>query len=174
MPLLQYRRPQVGLLFQKADYDALATASKKPLEKQRVTLQTLHRLRAVLNFSVQQQVLSNSIHLLFLILTLSLSSLLLSQTLVKITLIKFYLKLLSTLESTYCFVDLKFVDTYHLKTSITPLVALHLFNELSNNTISEIANLPIIFPTGDCITLDFYVTSLDSSCSLVLGYNQLI
>ena len=35
-------------------YSALATASKKPLEKQKVTSRTLHRLRATLNFSVQQ------------------------------------------------------------------------------------------------------------------------
>ena len=76
--------------------------------------------------------------------------------------------------STYCFVDSKFVDTHHLKTSTTPSVALHLFDGSSNSTISKIANLPIIFSTGDCMNLDFYVTPLDSSCSLVLGYNWLI
>jgi len=65
------------------------------------------------------------------------------------------------------------VDTHHLKTSATPLVALHLFDGSSNSTISEIANLPIIFSTSDCMNLDFYVTLLDSSCSLVLGYNWL-
>jgi len=65
------------------------------------------------------------------------------------------------------------VDTHHLKTSATPLVALCLFDGLSNSTISEIANLPIIFSTSDCINLDFYVTPLDSSCSLVLGYSWL-
>jgi len=75
--------------------------------------------------------------------------------------------------STHCFVDSKFVDTHHLKTSATPPVALRLFDGSSNSTISEIANLPIIFSTGDCINLDFYVTPLDSSCSLVLGYNWL-
>ena len=75
--------------------------------------------------------------------------------------------------STHCFVNSKFVDTHHLKTSVTPLVALHLFNGSSNSTIFKIANLPIIFSTGDCINLDFYVTLLDSSCSLVLGYNWL-
>jgi len=75
--------------------------------------------------------------------------------------------------STHCFVDSKFVDTHHLKTSATPLVALRLFDGLSNSTISEIANLPIIFSTGDCMNLNFYVTLLDSSYSLVLGYNWL-
>ena len=76
-------------------------------------------------------------------------------------------------KSTYFFVDSKFVDTYYLKTSATPLVALHLFDSSSNSTISEIANLPIIFSTSDCMNLDFYVTLLDSSYSLVLGYNWL-
>ena len=77
------------------------------------------------------------------------------------------------LGSTHCFVNSKFVDTHHLKTSATPPVALHLFDSSSNSTISEIANLPIIFSTSDCMNLDFYVTLLDSSCSLVLGYNWL-
>ena len=75
--------------------------------------------------------------------------------------------------STHCFVDSKFVNTHHLKTSTTSLVALRLFNGLLNSTISEIANLPIIFSTSDCMNLDFYVTLLDSFCSLVLGYNWL-
>ena len=75
--------------------------------------------------------------------------------------------------STHCFVDSKFVDTHHLKTSATLLVAFLLFDKLSNSTISEIANLPIIFSISDCINLDFYVTLLDSSYSLVLGYNWL-
>ena len=75
--------------------------------------------------------------------------------------------------STNYFVDSKFVDTHHLKTSATSLVALHLFDGSSNSTISEIANLPIIFSTSNCMNLDFYVTLLDSSYSLVLGYNWL-
>ena len=75
--------------------------------------------------------------------------------------------------STHCFVDSKFVDTHHLKTFATPLVALCLFDGSSNSTISEIANLSIIFSTSDCMNLDFYVTPLDSFCFLVLGYNWL-
>ena len=65
------------------------------------------------------------------------------------------------------------MDTHHLKTSTTPPVALRLFDGLSNSTISKIANLPIIFSTSDCMNLDFYVTPLDFSCSLVFGYNWL-
>ena len=65
------------------------------------------------------------------------------------------------------------MDTHYLKIFATPLVALCLFDGLLNSTISEIANLPIIFSTSDCMNLDFYVTPLDSFCSLVLGYNWL-
>jgi len=52
------------------------------------------------------------------------------------------------------------VNTHHLKTSATPLVALHLFDGSLNNTIPEIVNWSIIFSTGDCINLDFYITLL--------------
>ena len=58
--------------------------------------------------------------------------------------------------------------------SVILLVTLYLFNSSSNNNISKIANLSIIFPTSDYMILDFYITLLDSSCSLVLGYNWLI
>ena len=75
--------------------------------------------------------------------------------------------------STLCFVDSKFVDTHHLKTSVIPLVTLYLFNGSLNN-ISEIANLPIIFSTSYYMNLNFNTTLIDSSYSLVLGYNWLI
>ena len=79
--------------------------------------------------------------------------------------------------STHCFVDSEFVDIHYLKISATLPVALHLFDSLSNSTIFKIANLSIIFfiifSTSDCINLDFYVIPLDSSCSLVPGYNWL-
>ena len=75
--------------------------------------------------------------------------------------------------STYCFVNSKFVDTHCLKTSVTLPVIHCLFDKPSNSIIFKIANLPIIFPTSNCITLDFYITLLNFSCSLVLGYNWL-
>ena len=57
--------------------DFSVAISKKPLEKWKATPRTLYRLRAVLKFPVQQQVPSDSMYLLFLILTPSLSLLLL-------------------------------------------------------------------------------------------------
>ena len=59
--------------------DSLAAASEKSLEKQRVTLRALHKLRTVLNFSIQQEFyLTQCIYLLFLILIHYLYPLLLS------------------------------------------------------------------------------------------------
>ena len=108
---------------------------------------------------------SNS-HLLFVFL---ISSLILGQD----HLNQILFQALINFGSTHCFVDFKFVNTYYLKTSATPPVALCLFDSSSNSTISKITNLPIIFLTGNCINLDFYITLLDSSCFLVLGYNWL-
>ena len=65
------------------------------------------------------------------------------------------------------------MDTHYLTTSATPLVALSLFDSSSNSTISKITNLSIIFSTSDYMDLDFYITLLDSFCSLVLEYNWL-
>ena len=69
------------------------------------------------------------------------------------------------------------MDTHHLKISTTLSVALCLFDGLSNSTISEIANLPIIFSTGDYMNLDFYIIlcyelrslGLDNKTTLVLS-----
>jgi len=56
----------------------------------------------------------------------------------------------------------------------TPPVELCLFDRTSNNIIFEIVSLPVKFPSSECMTLDFYVTLLDSCCSLVLGHSWLI
>jgi hypothetical protein len=39
--------------------------------------------------------------------------------------------------------------------------------------ITELATIPVTFPTGQSMPLDFYVTPLNSSSSVVLGYNWL-
>ena len=75
--------------------------------------------------------------------------------------------------STYCFLDSTFACGYSLPTTPTFPVKLHLFDGTSNNIISEVVLLPVKFPSGECMTLDFYVTLLDFCCFLVLGHSWL-
>jgi len=73
----------------------------------------------------------------------------------------------------HCFLDSAFARGHFLPTTPTPPVELRLFDGTSNNIISEVVLLPVKFPSGECITLDFYVTPLDSCCLLVLGHSWL-
>jgi len=75
--------------------------------------------------------------------------------------------------STHSFLDFAFAHGNSLPTTPTPPVELHLFDGTSNNIISEVVLLPVKFPSSECMTLDFYVTPLDSCCSLVLGHSWL-
>ena len=179
MLLLWCKRPQVGLLFQEANHNH----SQEPQCFSNCFWETLEKIESDPQNSTQTEsyvelpcaatspiqlntsALSDP-HSLFISLT---SLLILSQD--YFNKIPFW-ALINT-RSTYCFVDSKFVDAHHLKTSTTSLVILHLFDNSSYNIISEIANLLIIFPTSNYMTLDFYITLLDSSYSLVLGYNWL-
>jgi len=63
------------------------------------------------------------------------------------------------------------MDIYNLKTSSILLIELCLFDGLSNSTISEVIAMLVVFPFGKYMNLNFYITLLDYSCSLVLGYN---
>ena len=70
-------KKQTIVTFKDCNANPLAAAFKKLLKKYKATSRTLYKLRAMLNFLIQQQVLSNSLHPLFLILTLFLFLLLL-------------------------------------------------------------------------------------------------
>ena len=74
--------------------------------------------------------------------------------------------------STHCFLDSAFAHEHSLPTP-TPPVELHLFDGISNNIISEVVLLSVKFLSSECMTLDFYVTPLDSCYSLVLGHSWL-
>jgi len=75
--------------------------------------------------------------------------------------------------SMHCFLDSAFAHGHSLPTTSTLPVELRLFDGTSNNIISEVVLLPVKFPSSECMTLDFYVTLLDSCCSLVLGHSWL-
>jgi len=62
---------------------------------------------------------------------------------------------------------------YFLLITPTPPMELRLFDGTSNNIISKVVSLPVKFPSSEYMTLDFYVTLLDSCCLLVLGHSWL-
>jgi hypothetical protein len=75
--------------------------------------------------------------------------------------------------STHCFIDDSLIDKFSLPVSPTPPIQLRLFDGSSNAYITRTVNLPITFDNSESMTLDFYVTRLDPSCSMVLGHNWL-
>ncbi|KIK80492.1 hypothetical protein PAXRUDRAFT_158530, partial [Paxillus rubicundulus Ve08.2h10] len=76
--------------------------------------------------------------------------------------------------SSDCFIDTNFVTKNKNKTySILPIL-LFLFNGTSNSYITKAVDLSVCFPTGDITSTTFYVTPLDSTCSLLTCYNLLV
>jgi len=76
--------------------------------------------------------------------------------------------------STHCFVDTKYALGHSLLTySVSPIV-LRLFDGTSNFVITQAVDLSVKFPaSGDVTPMTFYLTPLDSECSIVLGHNWL-
>ena len=75
--------------------------------------------------------------------------------------------------SMHCFLNSAFACGHFLPTTPTPPVELCLFDRTSNNIIFKVVSLPVKFPSSEYMTLDFYVTLLDSCCSLALGHSWL-
>ena len=73
--------------------------------------------------------------------------------------------------STHCFVDTSFVQYYKLPAYPVDPIKLKLFDGTSNSIITQSVALPVKFPSSECMNVNFYVTPLDLSCSIVLGYN---
>jgi hypothetical protein len=70
-------------------------------------------------------------------------------------------------------VDTEFVHFYNLPlVSVSP-IELKLFDGTSNSVITQSLELPVLFSSGESMTVSFYVTPLDPSCSVVLGYKWL-
>ena len=76
--------------------------------------------------------------------------------------------------STHCFVDTEFVNFHDLPLISVSPIELKLFDGTSNSIITQSLDLPVLFSTGESVTISFYVTLLDSSCSVVLGFNWII
>ena len=69
--------------------------------------------------------------------------------------------------------DPSLVESYKLPVVSVHPIELKLFDGTSNAVITQSLELPVLFPTGESMTVNFYVTPLDPSCSVVLGYNWL-
>jgi len=72
--------------------------------------------------------------------------------------------------SSNSFIDSAFVQTQHLPAHNIPPIKLRLIDGTSNSVILQALHLQIHFPTGESQNLTFYVTPLDQSCMIVLGY----
>ena len=75
--------------------------------------------------------------------------------------------------SSDCFIESQFVHKYSLPTFSIPPIPLKLFDGYTNSMITQAVELPLQFPTGESQTVTFYMTTLDVSCSVVLGHNWL-
>ena len=75
--------------------------------------------------------------------------------------------------STHCFVDSKFACTHNLLLTSIPLIQLRLFNDTFNATITQSFQFLVTFDSGESMIVNMFVTLLNSSCSVVLGYNWL-
>jgi len=74
--------------------------------------------------------------------------------------------------SLYCLIQVYF-QTQHLPEYGIPPIKLHLINGTSSSVILQALNLQIHFPNRESQNLTFYVTPLDQSCMIVLGYSWL-
>ena len=82
--------------------------------------------------------------------------------------------------STHCFIDSSFIEKHKIPTYSIPPILLCLFDGYSSSSISSAIDLCLAFTSGETTSDTFYITSLDSSCMIVLGhcwlarYNPLI
>ncbi|KAG6326257.1 hypothetical protein ID866_12832, partial [Astraeus odoratus] len=75
--------------------------------------------------------------------------------------------------SSHCFIDPSFVKAHNIVVEEISPIPLHLFDDTYNLFITQLAHFSIYFPSSNVTPFFFYVTPLDLSCSLVLGYNWL-
>ena len=71
-------------------------------------------------------------------------------------------------------VDSVFVDKYAIPTCPIPPVKLCFLDGSSPSFLTQSVQIPIQFLSGEVVDKDFYVTLLDSSCAIVLGYDFLL
>ena len=68
------------------------------------------------------------------------------------------------------FINLGFVEKHHLVAYTIPAIRLRLIDSTCNSIITQAIKLHIHFSSSKKQTVNFYVTPLDSSCTLILGH----
>jgi len=71
------------------------------------------------------------------------------------------------------FIDMGFVEKHHLAVYTIPPIRLRLIDGTCNSIITQAIKLHICFSSSEKQHVMFYVTPLDLSCALVLGYRWL-
>ena len=66
------------------------------------------------------------------------------------------------------FINLGFMEKHHLAAYTIPTIRLHLIDGTCNSIITQAIKLHICVSSGEKQTVNFYVTPLDSSCTLML------
>ncbi|HEV7736641.1 MAG TPA: retropepsin-like aspartic protease [Chlamydiales bacterium] len=69
--------------------------------------------------------------------------------------------------SSDCFADSRFVHNNELPVRTVDPIPLVLIDGSVNTFITEVCSIQVRFPTGDTITLDFYVTANDVCCGCI-------
>src|SRR6202040_2901385 len=76
--------------------------------------------------------------------------------------------------STHCFIDSRFVEKKNMTTYPINPIRLKLFDgSSSSHMITKAIDIPLQIAPGHITPFTFYVTMLDPSCAVVLGYNWL-
>jgi len=76
--------------------------------------------------------------------------------------------------STNCFMDSAFASRHNLRRlPLKQRLQLRLFDGSTRGLITDYVSLPVRFPTGTTLVIDFLLTTLDPSCSAVLGHTWL-
>ncbi|KAF9221430.1 hypothetical protein BS17DRAFT_819667 [Gyrodon lividus] len=90
-----------------------------------------------------------------------------------VTILSHNIPALPDFSSSDCFYQYYLCYANQVKTYSVSTILLQLFDGTLNCYITKAIDLSIPFSTGDITSTTFYVTLLDSACSLVLGHNWL-
>ena len=77
------------------------------------------------------------------------------------------------LGSSDSFVNSGFVEKHHPAAYTIPAIRLRLIDGTCNSVVTQAIKLHICFSSSEKQTMNFYVTPLDSSCTLMLGHHWL-